>query len=159
MRARRRLAIALLAMVGLGGCAVDGLAFVQDDRVEITVPTGGETVRLPFDFSWKSRGFEGTYAVFFDRSPMRPNRDLLSLVDDRDPCRALPGCPTANWLADRDIYVTQQSSVRVERLPDYRREDRGRDRHTATLVLLGPDGRRLGESAFVVEFFVERDGR
>jgi hypothetical protein len=95
--------------------------------------------------------------MFFDRSPMRPNQDLLSLVDQDDPCRQAPVCPDAQWLENHGpIYVTAEPGLQVSTLPNLRPNDRSEDRHLLTLVLLDERGRRVGESTFIREFIIER---
>ena len=145
------------ALLLLAGCATEGLAFVRDDRVTIDEPDDNQTVRLPFVVRWTASDYDGRFVVFFDRSPMRPNQSLRSLVPEDDPCRTEPDCPDEQWLEDRNIYVTNASPLRVERLPDERDNDRAKDRHELTIILLDETGRRSGESAFVREFIVERE--
>ena len=45
----------------------------------------------------------------------------------------------------------------IDALPDRRANNRAKDRHDLTIVLLDGDGRRSGESAFTKEFIVERE--
>lgn len=149
----RRLVRLGIAFVVLSGCAASGLSFEQDDRVSIRTPSGKDRATLPLQVSWDARGYDGYVAVFVDGTPMRPNRGLLSLVPEDDPCRKRSVCPDAKWLADRHIFITKGTSVVVPKLP----ERRGSDRHDVTIVLLNEDGTRNGESAFVREFVVERD--
>lgn len=115
---------------------------------------------LPFTLDWTARDFNGDFAIFFDRSPMRPGQTLRALVPEDDECRTEPGCPDAAWLADHFmyVYVTSDTSLEVDRLPDGRVNDRDKDRHDVTIVLLDDAGRRVGESAFTTEFIVEREG-
>jgi len=141
----------------LPGCALNGLAFKQDDRVEITSPGSNETLALPLTISWSVEDFDGNFAVFIDRSPMAPSNDLLSLVPRTDPCRTRSSCPDDEWLADHNVYVTDRTSVEVTSLRDRRATSRSEDRHELTIVLLDEDGTRLGESAFVREFIVDRE--
>ena len=148
-------AVAMVAV--LPGCRASGLAFFEDKRVEIVAPAENATTSLPIDVRWTAKGYDGYFGVLFDRSPMAPNRPLLSLVPDDDPCRQQDVCPTPEWLAERFIYVTDRTQLRVDTLPDSRNNDRSKDRHQVTIVLLDQDGRRVGESAFVNEFIVERD--
>jgi hypothetical protein len=155
---RRSLALVVVALL-TQGCAVNGLSFSQDDRVDIQAPTTNATVRLPFEVRWTATDFDGRYAVFFDRTPMRPDQPLRSLVSTNDPCRARRGCPDAAWLADRSIFVTAETSIRIEDLPEERSTSRAKDRHELTIVLLDDDGRRSGESAFIREFIVDREDR
>lgn len=151
-----------LAGVGIAGsvlasaCAVSGLSFVADTRVKILQPEENEEVTVPFTVDWTVDDYDGRFVLFFDRSPMRPGQDLRSLVPERDPCRAEPGCPDEAWLADRNVYVTDANSLVIDAIPDRRDNDRGKDRHELTIVLLDRDGRRAGESAFTREFIVER---
>jgi hypothetical protein len=149
--------LSLASLAVLPACSVSGLAFVQDDRVEVVEPSEGATVRLPFEVRWSVRGFSGSFLVLFDRPPMRPNQPLLSLVPSDDPCRREPSCPDRDWLADRDMYHTEETVVTVENLADRRPEGRGTDRHEVSIVLLDERGRRVGESVFISEFSVERE--
>lgn len=153
--ARKCVALAV-ALVTLPACAVNGLSFSKDDRVTITAPRESDRVELPLEVSWEVEDFDGTFAVFFDRTPMRANQTVLSLVDEDDPCRRRGQCPDDDWLRDRHIYITTETSVRVEALPDLRDNDRSPDRHQVTIVLLDTAGRRIGESAFFNDFIVER---
>lgn len=156
---RARLALASITTAALlPGCAFSGLSFVQDERVKIVEPTANATVSLPFEVQWSVEDFDGTFVVFFDRSPMRPDRPLLSLVPDGDPCRVAPDCPGPAWLASRGVYVTAEPALVVDALPDRRSTNRSKDRHELTIVLLDPQGQRVGEAAFVREFIVEREG-
>lgn len=153
----RQVAIGGIALVLSPSCAVNGLSFVADTRVAIVQPVENAEVSLPFTVEWTAEDIDDTYAVFFDRSPMRPNQSLLSLVPEGDPCRAERDCPTADWLAGRNIYVTSDTSIEIETLPDLRNNNRSKDRHEVAIVLLNADGRRVGELAVTREFIVERD--
>lgn len=146
----------LTACLFLSSCAVHGLAFVQDDRVEIESPRDSATVGLPLTLRWRARGFDGKYAIFFDRSPMRPGRSVRSLVPEGDPCRATNSCASAAWLALRDIFVVDGTSLRVTSLGGRPSDPSETERHQVTIVLLNSSGERLGEAAFVREFIVER---
>jgi len=157
---RRAPALALVlavAVVLLPGCSVQGLGFVRDTRISIEAPADNATVRLPFELRWKATDFDGRFVVFFDRSPIRPNQTLRAAVPEDDPCRTEPECPDEAWLLDRNIYVTSEPMLRLERLPDERTNNRAKDRHELTIILLDESGRRSGESAFVREFIVERE--
>jgi hypothetical protein len=156
-RSRRRWAWVVGLATLVSGCAVDGLAFVRDDRLDILSPESGATVRLPFEVRWSAPDVDARYLVLFDRTPMRPNRTLQSLVPSDDQCRTRPGCPDEQWLADHDLYLTDETSIRVEDLPEERTNERAKDRHEVTIVLLDSRGRRMGESVFIREFIVDRE--
>jgi hypothetical protein len=152
------LAMLCAASVTTGACGANDLDYVQDDRVTITAPSTNDTVTLPFEVSWTVDDFDGTFAVFFDRSPMPRGRDLRSLVPrDDGVCRADPACPDADWLAARGIYVTDETHLTISALPDRRQTTRQKDRHEAIIVLLDENGERVRESAFIREFMVDRD--
>jgi hypothetical protein len=146
-----------LAALLAPGCAVSGLAFAQDDRIEIEAPGDNETVSLPFEVRWSARDYDGRFVVLFDRTPMRPGRHLRSLVPAGDPCLARSSCPDEEWLAERHVFVTSDTRITVEDLPEERTNNRAKDRHEMTIVLLDDDGKRLGESVFVREFVVDRE--
>jgi hypothetical protein len=158
---RRRGAVSTVwlavAAVVLHGCAVDGLAFVEDKRVRLVSPGANDTVRLPFELRWTATDVDGSFAVFFDRAPIRPGRSLRALVPEGDVCRTDPACPDAAWLEERDVYVTTETRLVVEHLADQRDNTRQDDRHDVTIVLLDERGRRNGEAAFTREFTVERE--
>lgn len=153
---RRAVSLGLALAVLAPACAVNGLSFLEDNRVKIRSPKTNETVTLPFTLSWEAEDVDAVFVVFFDRSPMRPNQTLRSLVPERDPCRVEPDCPDTQWLADRNIYVVDGTRLEVEHLPDRRDNNRAKDRHDVTIALLDND-RRSGESAFTREFIVERE--
>ena len=146
-------AVSLLA----SACSVSGLSFVTDTRLTIVEPTESAEVALPFTVSWTVEDFDGRFAVFFDRSPLRPGQRLIDLVPDSDPCRREAVCPDAEWLADRNIYETDDVRIVIDRLPDLRKNNRSKDDHDMSIVLLDKSGRRSGEAVFTRELTVERE--
>jgi hypothetical protein len=149
-------AAALLAIAP--GCGVHGLNFVKDERVRIVAPRANDEVRVPFTVRWTVKDFDGTYGVFVDRAPPRPGRTLASLAEGDSVCRATRGCPDEAYLAGHRAYTTAETSFRVAQLPELSR-DRAREAHEITVVLLDEQGRRIGESAFRVEFHIRRNPR
>jgi hypothetical protein len=150
---------AVLVAATLSGCGVRNLDFVQDDRVSITAPKDRATVRLPITLRWDVQDFDGTYAVFVDRAPVPPGQDLRWLGRDDELCSSTPGCPNEAWLRDRDVYPTEATTLTLDEVPEPVDDRNRREFHEATVVLLDRSGRRVGESAFTVEFQVERDRR
>lgn len=147
--------MALTTLATNGGCGLRGLSFVQDDRVTILEPRPRASVALPVRLAWRAEGFsadDGSFAVFVDRSPQPSGKSLHWLARDDKGCRADDGCPDAEYLARRGVYVTKAPELVLERVAA--RTDRDRDLHEATIVLLDPEGRRIGESAFSVDFEV-----
>ncbi len=148
-------------------CSTSGLAIRTDERLEILEPEDRAEVGLPVAIRWTIDDFEvtgpsdrvekdaGYFAVFVDQAPQPPGETIEWLFRDDDECRALPACPDEAFLADRDIFTTSETSVVIDSLPT---TDEEREIHNVTIVLLDGKGRRIGESAFPVEFRVERDG-
>jgi hypothetical protein len=151
---RRLAAVLLLALAP--ACGVEGLNFVQDERVTITAPRDRAEVSLPVTLRWSARDFDGTYAVFVDRAPVPPGQTLAWLARDDELCEQTVGCPNEAWFADRDVYATSSTQLTIDDLPDLTDGER-RDFHEASVVLLDRDGRRVGEAAFTVEFQVAHD--
>jgi hypothetical protein len=169
---RARLSAGLAAlMLAVSGCGfgVTGLAFHQDDRLTILTPKEREKVRLPVTLTWRVEDFAvtapgaagringdaGYFAIFVDRSPVPPGKTLAHVARDDNSCRPADGCPDAAYLSARGIYTTTKTSYVLETLPQTAKEGR-REFHEVTVVLLRPDGRRLGESAWHVRFELDR---
>lgn len=153
--------LAVLAAL-LAGCAVSGLAFRVDDRVEITHPEDRASVTLPVTITWTVDGFDvagpdaGRFGVFVDRAPQPPGEGLDWFARDDDSCRPEDGCPDAEYFRQRQIHATSDTSFVIDALPPPS-TSRGPERHEVTIVLLDGDDRRIGESAFHVEFEVDRE--
>jgi hypothetical protein len=77
--------------------------------------------------------------VFVNRAPVKPGK-VLDAADTTD------------------VYVTDQRSIRFDSLPDTNAGKHNQERETqrVTIVYLDGDNRRMGESAFQREFFLER---
>ena len=166
-RAALLAAVAVLVATTTSGCGLRGLNFVQDERVRIAAPRDNAEVRVPFTVRWTVEDFEvtgptatssssaGYFGVFVDRAPPGPGRTLASLAEGDAVCKATKGCPDEAYLAGHRAYTTTDTAFRIEQLPELTR-DREREAHEVTVVLLDGKGRRIGESAFRVEFHVRR---
>ena len=164
---------ACLLLVGLAliasSCA-NGLAFVQDRRLEFTAPPSHDRVTLPVTVRWKIDGFRltgpdgssepdaGYFGVFVDRSPVPPGKPLSYIARDDLSCRRTPGCPDATYLSDRRVHSANDTAITFEHLPDLGAA-RGHETHEVTIVLLDGTGKRIGESAWYVTFLYDRDVR
>lgn len=160
----------LLAAVVLSACSTTGLSLVVDDRLTYLHPEDREAVTLPLTIEWRMEDFtvtrsggsdgdgagdEGFFAVFIDRTPQPPAEPLAWFARDDDACQRDPQCPDDEWFATRGIHTTTDTSFTIDLLPRPTDPDR-RELHEVTVVLLAPDGVRIGESAWTVEFEVER---
>ena len=148
----------LLLVLALSGCSVSGLAFREDDRVDIVEPGDRDEATLPLTIRWTSEVEVDDggpyYAVFVDREPIRPGQSLRALADDA--CNQTDGCPDLAYLKDRFVFVTDELEVTIDALPQRGgQRTSADDRHEATLVLIDAEGRRRGEAAYTVEFTVE----
>lgn len=150
-----RVAMLVAACLATAGCGVEGLGFMNDHRVDIVHPRDRASVSLPVTIRWEVDDYDGRFAVLVDRAPPRPGRSLESLLRNDTDCRAADGCPDAERMASSYIFVTASTELVLEQVPKHRGP--GRELHEAVIVLLDDDGRRDGESAFRVQFEVERD--
>lgn len=162
MRAARHLLVgwALAGALAVSGCAVDGLAFVQDTRLSITAPSPREVVELPVTVTWETDPRTlppgGSYGVFLDGRPQPPGEPLSWFALDDDDCARVPTCPDEAYYARRDVHTTTDESFTVEQVATTGLEGR-RERHEVTVVLLDADSRRIGESAWSIEFELARE--
>lgn len=154
----------------LSGCALRGLSFRIDDRLEILSPADREAVTLPVTIDWEITDFEvtgpdgtegpgsGYFGVFIDRAPQPPGEPVEWFAKDDESCRPADGCPDRQYLADRGVHTTQETEFVVKNLPPPPSgQAERREFHEVTIVLLDGSGRRIGESAFTAQFEVQRE--
>ncbi|HVV35402.1 MAG TPA: hypothetical protein VHC63_02280 [Acidimicrobiales bacterium] len=156
----RRLAFVLVVLTLLPACAVSGLGFSNDHRVDIVAPDNRAKVDLPVTIKWRAPGIthaaDGTpfFVVFLDRAPIRPGQTLRAVADDS--CNRTPGCPDLAYLRDRYVFVTKKTSLTLAVVPKPTGQRTGaKESHEATIVLVNADGRRIGEAAYTVDFTVK----
>jgi hypothetical protein len=164
---------ASLLIVGLAllasSCA-NGLAFVQDRRLEFVSPSAHKKVTLPLTIRWTIGGFRvtgpdgstdpnaGYFGVFVDRAPVPPGKPLSWIAREDRACVRTPGCPDATYLSDRRVHSATETEITFDHLPDLGAA-RGHETHEVTVVLLDGRGNRIGESAWYVTFLYDRDLR
>ena len=168
-----RRAVAMLAAACclslVSACAPQGLAFRVDDRLTITSPKDRAVVSLPLTVEWTIRDFtivepgqppqgdqSGYFGVFVDQAPQPPGKKLSWVARKDRTCRPADGCPDAEYLAARHIFSTTDTHITFEQLPRPAESNKHKERHTITVILLDPDGRRIGESAFELDVTVDR---
>ncbi len=164
--------IAALCCLLLSGCVPQNLAFRVDDRLSFTAPEDRAEVTLPLTVSWRMRDFTvtkpgsadagadagddaGYFAVFVDRAPQPPGKPLSWVARKDRTCRPNDGCPDAEYLAARGIYSTTDTHITFDQLPRPS-SDKRKERHTLTVVLLDPSGKRIGESAYQIDVVLRR---
>jgi hypothetical protein len=165
-----RLSIAVVVAVLLTGCTTSGLSLVRDERVTIKAPIDRAKVRLPVTVEWTVKEFDvtgptpaarkdaGYFGVFVDQAPQPPGKPLAWVAHNDKSCTTVPGCPGAQYLADKEIFTTRATRFVVSQVRDFTSAERQQRRefHQVTIVLLDGRSRRIGESAFSVEFQVIR---
>jgi hypothetical protein len=155
--ARRRAFAALVISLALvTSCSGrGGLLFSQDRRIDIREPDNNDKVTMPLTISWTlDDGVEigrdiAAFALFFDAEPQAPRKKLDVLARGDLDCERTPGCPDAAYFAERDIFVTKQTSFTIEDLlplAGVEVEKGERDVHDVTIVVLDEQGRRVNEA-------------
>jgi hypothetical protein len=155
---RLRLCLLILCL-SAAGCGVHGLSFVQDKRVDITAPKERSKVALPVTVAWTAKGdAHHSFAVLVDQAPPRTGKTLPWLYRGMDSCRGETGrqlCATPAFLAGRNVFRTSQTHFTVDHVNRFTGNDRRRQFHEVTVVLLDAQGRRVGEGAWSVQFEVD----
>lgn len=145
----------------LGGCAVHGLTFVEDDRVRITTPRDRAEVDVPFRLGWESEDLPvgQRYAVLVDHTPPPTGKSLAWLFRGREDCKGPVGkaaCSKPDYLAEQGVLLTQSQEITVQEVEDLTGDDRKRVFHEVTIVLVDQDGTRVGEGSWSREVEVEQ---
>jgi hypothetical protein len=145
----------LVLLVLLPACGTN-VAFKQDHRVKIVFPRNRQKVTLPMTVRWTVKDFDGTFGVLVDRAPQPPGEPLTWFARNDKSCQRLPTCPDDAYLAKRDVYglSTTEFPIQIVRPPPT--NSKGKDIHEVNIVLLDRQGRRIGDTAFNVEFEVPR---
>jgi hypothetical protein len=135
----------------LAGCAqfgTDGLSLRADRSITITTPKNRMRLPLPLQVAWTDTAPRagGSYVVLIDRSPMPPGETVHWFAKGDADCATTPSCPDALYLARRGVTVTSATSVSIAIVPPLV-GSRSSNFHELTVVRLGADGRRDGETA------------
>jgi hypothetical protein len=169
---RRVLLVGVLAVVlpGCGLTQLENLNFRVDDRLEITSPEARALVKQPITVTWTMEDFTvqapgsapasrdaGYFAVFVDRTPIKPGQSLEAVASGDRACELDPECPDTAYLREQQVYTTTKTSLRIPQIPNGYGDD-DVERHTITIVLLDTSGRRIGESAWQVDVRTRKIG-
>jgi hypothetical protein len=154
----------LTGLMLVTGCAVHGLDFQSDGRVSFVTPKDRATLALPFKVQWTAdvnladdpgnNDRIRSFAVLVDRVPPPPGDTLASMFANDDSCRTTASCGDPKYLATRGIRVTTATDISVDQVYSDAREHRPQW-HTVTIVFLDGAQRRVGESAFRLDFKLE----
>lgn len=157
--------MALLSVLALTACVdMSQLSFTNDHRLHFTQPAHRALVDRPVEISWTMTDFRvtapgsepptrdaGYFALFVDQAPVAPGHHLADVGAGDPECRRSPGCPDKSYLADHGVYTTTRTSIILSSVSDLAIHD-DPQLHTVTVVLLDTASRRIGESAWYVEF-------
>jgi hypothetical protein len=168
----RRLAAVLVLALSLPGCGIthlSDLAFRVDHRLHFVSPKDRSKQRLPLTISWTMKDFRpaaagseppskdaGYFAIFVDQQPIRPGQTMKAEAKDHS-CKITPGCPTVSDLADRQIYLTTQTSMRFDTISNINQRDKVQ-LHTFIVVLMNTAGHRIGEAAWELDLRIPKAG-
>ena len=150
--------------VAASSCAIHGLDFRQDKRINILDPPSLSTVTVPFTVRWTAKDFSygpntiqggnNYFAILVDHPPMPPGGSLRDLGDNA--CKETPGCPDLNWLQQHDMYLSASTSISIGSLPHTLPASTPagtKESHAIVIVLMNGTNHRIGESAWFVNFF------
>lgn len=160
-------------LMSASACAtsLSGLQFHNDHRMKILNPHENERVTAPVTLRWTMKNFTvaraqqgpvnngtGYFAVFVDRSPVRPGQTLAS-VNHRNPtCAHSTLCLSRSYLASEQVYTTTKDELVLPQVADISGNQQSVQFHNATVVLMNTAGHRIGESAWTVEFKMHAAG-
>lgn len=162
------LSVTLAVLIGLTGCS-GNYQFVQDKRLHFLSPKNHSKVERPVTVQWSITDFtpiatpdgqriktEGLFAVFVDRSAIRPGQSLNKIIKKDAACLDKgSSCLDRLALADHDVYLTEKTVLTIDQLP--RIASSGSiENHTVTVILVDGAGYRIGESAWDLNFKVKK---
>ena len=164
--ALRTTALALV-LASTAGCQVDRLQFKNDHRLTFESPQARHRVTAPVTISWSMKDFDavgldgssesgkGVFALFVDRAPMPVGKNLKWLARNDAGCKRDARCPDAEFLANSGVFVTTDTSVTLDVLPQAG-AGVGDEQHYVNVVLLDGTGHRIGENAWYLPFKSKR---
>lgn len=172
--AARRVAVATAVAMLASGCGIThlhDLNFRVDNRLHFVGLKDRANTRLPITIRWRMTDFTvaapgsasptrhaGYFALFVDRSPIRPGQTMKA-VCKADPFeRGDTQCPTANYLEGKLIYQTTGDQVTLDSLPNVPGDKESKQLHTFIVVLMDTAGHRIGESAWELDLRLPRIG-
>lgn len=149
-----RWVVVAAAFMLLSACVPQGLSFEIDDRVAFSQPQDRARVDFPLHVTWEVRepvAEAALFALFVDRTPIRPGRPIGDVAGADEVCGRDPGCPDLRYLAERGVYLVRDATaLTLDRLPNFARDRTGL--HEITIVLLDDEKHRVGEAAWRVQF-------
>ena len=171
-RAIARCALALTAALTLSSCGLthlQDLNFRIDKRLSFVSPKARTTVHQPLTIKWTMKDFTvepagsappsrdaGYFAVFVDKTPIRPGHTMKDVAVGDTFCQRSPGCPDKSYLAQHFVYTTTGTSMKFPLIPNINGNSDHLQQHTFTIVLMDTSGHRIGESAWELDVRIPR---
>ena len=173
-RLLRGVALTLAGVTLLSGCGIthlQDLSFRVDNRLHFTTPKDRSRLTQPVRLAWTIREFRvaepgseppsrdaGYFALFVDRTPIRPGQTMRAVMADDPSCKRDPKCPTTDQLAQKQVYTTTDLSMTLPQIPNLSFVKDKIQHHTVTVVLMDTSGHRIGESAWQLDFRIPKVG-
>ena len=172
--ARWARAAALFAVLSTSGCGLthlQDLNFRVDKRLHFTAPKDRSTQHRPLTVSWTMSDFRiaakgseppsrgaGYFAVFVDKTPIKPGQTMESLVSNDQACKVDPTCPDRAYLNGIGVYETTATTLTLKQIPGITGDKERLQHHYITVVLMDTAGHRIGESAWELDVRLPRVG-
>jgi hypothetical protein len=127
-------------------------------------PDQEDDVHIPVHLEWKVKDFPlrngNRFAVFIDKAPIGPDRTVrIRLCTEGE--KLPPQLGTDRTICKDElqrIYLSDKSSLTLECFqPRFDAPKRQRNTHTATVVLVDREDRRVGQASTTVRFHVDPD--
>lgn len=171
---RRTLTPALALVMVLSGCGLthpQNLNFRVDNRFEFVSPEARALVKQPLTVSWTMKDFTvaakgsqspstdaGYFAIFVDRSPIKPGETMKAVAKGDRVCERSPDCPNKGYLEQHEVYETTGTSFTLPRIPNVTGNKETVQVHSITIILLDTGGHRIGESAWQLDVRMRKVG-
>lgn len=165
LRGAFALAIVGVAVSACGITRTDApVSFKADHRLSFESPDQEDEVDIPVRLDWKVKDFPlrngNRFAVFINKAPVGPKRIVrIRLCTEGE--KLPPQLGTLRKICKDDlqrIYFADKTSLTIPCFePRFDAPKRERNTHTAIVVLVDRDDRRVGQAATSVRFHVDED--
>jgi hypothetical protein len=169
-----RVLAAALVLVLLSGCGLthlQDLSFRVDNRLHFLGPKDRSKVVRPVVLRWTMKDFTieaqgsapptdkaGYFAIFVDRSPIKPGKTMKAVATGDRYCQRTPTCPDASYLANRHVYTTTQTTFQLPAVDPIPGNTDKVQLHSIVIVLMNTAGHRIGESHWELDVRVRKLG-